>query len=215
MGCYKMRSMKKNGFVSELTYPTTEGLVRCVNATSEIATHHIKQQRSSTMNSFQLVSMIVLLLAQRTTCFVQPSPLSLSSSKNGVSQALSMDVSAITEASHSLATAAEASSGMLLAETEAWVQPTALLLGPFLNFLSFAMLCRVVASWYPETNLNKVPWIFVAWPTEPLLRLVKGVVPPAFGVDITPVFWLAIFTFLNEILLGQQGLLVMKMKYGI
>ena len=125
-----------------------------------------------------------------------------------------MDISAITEASHSLSTAA-ASPGMILAETEAWVQPTALVLGPFLNFLSFAMLCRVVASWYPETNLNKVPWVFVAWPTEPLLRLVKGVVPPAFGVDITPVFWLAIFTFLNEILLGQQGLLVMKMKYGI
>ncbi|CAJ1942426.1 unnamed protein product [Cylindrotheca closterium] len=166
------------------------------------------------MKSFQLVSMIMILLAQRATCFVQRSPLSLSSSKSVFSQDLSMDVSAITEASHSLSTAA-ASSGMLLAETEAWVQPTALLLGPFLNFLSFAMLCRVVASWYPETNLNKVPWIFVAWPTEPLLRLVKGVVPPAFGVDITPVFWLAIFTFLNEILLGQQGLLVMKMKYGI
>lgn len=166
------------------------------------------------MKSYQIVSLMVLLLVQGASCFVQPSPMVLSSSKNVVSKALSMDVTAITEATHSLSTAA-ASSGMLLAETEAWVQPTALVLGPFLNFLSFAMLCRVVASWYPETNLNKVPWIFVAWPTEPLLRLVKGVVPPAFGVDITPVFWLAIFTFLNEILLGQQGLLVMKMKYGI
>jgi YggT family protein len=79
----------------------------------------------------------------------------------------------------------------------------------------FSQLCRVVASWYPETNLNEFPWAIVAWPSEPLLRLVKGSIPPAFGVDITPVFWLAIFTFLNEILLGQQGLLVMKMKYGI
>jgi YggT family protein len=76
-------------------------------------------------------------------------------------------------------------------------------------------LCRVVASWYPETNLNEFPWAIIAWPSEPLLRLVKGTIPPAFGVDITPVFWLAVFTFLNEILLGQQGLLVMKMKYGI
>jgi YggT family protein len=76
-------------------------------------------------------------------------------------------------------------------------------------------LCRVVASWYPETNLKELPWVIVAWPSEPLLRLVKGAIPPAFGVDITPVFWLAIFTFFNEILLGQQGLLVMKMKYGI
>jgi hypothetical protein len=29
---------------------------------------------------------------------------------------------------------------LLLAETEAWVQPTALILGPFLNFMSFAMV---------------------------------------------------------------------------
>lgn len=109
----------------------------------------------------------------------------------------------------------QSNAGLLLAETEGWVQPTAFILGPFLNFLSFAMLCRVVASWYPETDLNKLPWNIVAWPTEPLLRLVKGSIPPAFGVDITPVFWLAIFTFINEILLGPQGLLVMKMKYGM
>ena len=34
-----------------------------------------------------------------------------------------------------------ATPALMLAETEAWVQPTALLLGPFLNFLSFAMVC--------------------------------------------------------------------------
>jgi hypothetical protein len=32
---------------------------------------------------------------------------------------------------------------MMIAETEAWVQPTALFLGPFLNFMSFAMVCSV------------------------------------------------------------------------
>ena len=125
-----------------------------------------------------------------------------------------VDVSALSEVSNNIATAV-ASSDLILAEKEPWVQPLAFVLGPFLNFLSFAMLCRVVASWYPETNLNEFPWNVVAWPTEPLLRVVKGSIPPAFGVDITPVFWLAIFTFINEILLGQQGLLVMKMKYGI
>mmetsp|Transcript_24978 Transcript_24978/g.68880 ORF Transcript_24978/g.68880 Transcript_24978/m.68880 type:complete len:174 (+) Transcript_24978:594-1115(+) len=120
--------------------------------------------------------------------------------------------SSVTE---TVGVAISSGSGLLLAETEAWVAPTAAALGPFLNFMSFAMLCRVVASWYPETNLNEFPWAVVAWPSEPLLRLAKGKIPPAFGVDITPVFWLAIFTFINEILLGQQGLLVMKMKYGI
>ncbi|KAL3784897.1 hypothetical protein HJC23_012500 [Cyclotella cryptica] len=108
-----------------------------------------------------------------------------------------------------------ASSSVMLSETEAWVQPLSLVLGPVLSLLSFAMLCRIVLSWYPTANVNELPFNIVVWPTEPLLRLVRGSVPPAFGVDITPVVWLGIFTFLNEILLGQQGLLTMKMKYGI
>mmetsp|Transcript_16805 Transcript_16805/g.35270 ORF Transcript_16805/g.35270 Transcript_16805/m.35270 type:complete len:180 (+) Transcript_16805:82-621(+) len=107
------------------------------------------------------------------------------------------------------------STSVFLSETEPWVQPLSLVLGPFLNFFSFAMLCRIVLSWYPSANINKVPFNIVVWPTEPLLRLVRGSVPPAFGVDITPVVWLGIFSFMNEILLGQQGLLTMKMKYGI
>lgn len=113
------------------------------------------------------------------------------------------------------ASIAAASNSLLLAETEAWVQPFASFLDPFLNLMSFAMLARVVLSWYPETKLTDVPWVLLVIPTEPLLRIVKGVVPPAFGVDISPVFWLAIFTFAHEILLGQQGLLTMKIKYGI
>jgi YggT family protein len=100
--------------------------------------------------------------------------------------------------------------------TEAWVQPLILVLDPFLNFMSFAMLARVVLSWYPEIKFKDAPWsAIVVIPTDSLLRLAKGFVPPAFGVDITPVFWLAIFTFIHEIFLGQQGLLTLKLKYGI
>mmetsp|Transcript_5860 Transcript_5860/g.8987 ORF Transcript_5860/g.8987 Transcript_5860/m.8987 type:complete len:157 (+) Transcript_5860:134-604(+) len=109
----------------------------------------------------------------------------------------------------------DVSSSLLLSETEAWVQPLAFVLGPFLNLFSFAMLCRVVLSWYPKTNLNEMPWLLVTWPTEFLLRSIRNTIPPAFGVDITPIVWLGVFSFFNEILLGQQGLLTMKMKYGI
>uniref|UniRef100_A0A7S4RRH7 YggT family protein n=1 Tax=Ditylum brightwellii TaxID=49249 RepID=A0A7S4RRH7_9STRA len=107
------------------------------------------------------------------------------------------------------------SNSMMLAETEAWVYPLKNVLDPSLNLLSFAMLCRVVISWYPTVNVNEVPYNIVVWPTEPLLRMIRGTVPPAFGVDITPIVYLGIFTFLHEILLGQQGLLTMKIKYGI
>mmetsp|Transcript_12457 Transcript_12457/g.15604 ORF Transcript_12457/g.15604 Transcript_12457/m.15604 type:complete len:146 (+) Transcript_12457:101-538(+) len=88
-------------------------------------------------------------------------------------------------------------------------------LDPTLNILSLFMLSRIVISWYPETNLNEAPFNIIAWPTEPLLKSIRGVVPPAFGVDITPVVWLGVFTFLHEILVGEQGLLTLKIKYGI
>ncbi len=106
-------------------------------------------------------------------------------------------------------------SSIVLSETEAWAGPLSLVLGLLLNFFSFAMLCRIVILWYPTANVNEVPFNVVVWSTEPLLRLLRGSVPPAFGVDITPVIWLELFFFMNEIFLGQQGLLTMKMKYGI
>ena len=102
-----------------------------------------------------------------------------------------------------------------VSETEAWVEPLRNIMDPSFNLLSFAMLCRVVISWYPETNVNELPYNIVVWPTEPLLKFTRGVVPPAFGVDISPIVWLGVFTFLHEIFLGQQGLLTLKIKYGI
>merc|ERR1719343_1035329 len=158
-----------------------------------------------------------MTMMSAVSSFVAPTSPTLATSGARISLSLSMiDPSIGSSFSDSILGVTMASgSGLFLAETEKWVQPTAAVLGPFLNFMSFAMLCRVVASWYPETNLKEFPWAIVAWPSEPLLRLAQGSIPPAFGVDITSVFWLAIFTFINEILLGQQGLLVMKMRYGI
>ena len=39
------------------------------------------------------------------------------------------------------------SSSMVLSETEAWVQPLSLVLGPFLNFFSFAMVSYYYYVW--------------------------------------------------------------------
>mmetsp|Transcript_712 Transcript_712/g.1495 ORF Transcript_712/g.1495 Transcript_712/m.1495 type:complete len:173 (-) Transcript_712:1543-2061(-) len=172
------------------------------------------------MYRFTMVICWAMMAATMTmssvSAFVVPtSPLAAATARPSSATLSMVDPTIAPSLTETVGVAISSGSGLLLAETEAWVKPTATALGPFLNFMSFAMLCRVVSSWYPETNLNEFPWVVVAWPSEPLLRLAKGKIPPAFGVDITPVFWLAIFTFINEILLGQQGLLVMKMKYGI
>ena len=91
-----------------------------------------------------------------------------------------------------------------LCETESWVAPAALSGDIFLNLLSLLMLSRIVISWYPKTDLTSFPFNIIVLPTEWILRPTRGVVPPAFGVDVSPIVWLAVSTFLHEIFLGQQ-----------
>ncbi|CAA6666983.1 unnamed protein product [Spirodela intermedia] len=69
------------------------------------------------------------------------------------------------------------------------------ILGPFLSAYGFLFILRIVMSWYP-----KLP---------PLLFLTRKVIPPLGGVDVTPVVWFGLISFLNEILVGPQGLLVL------
>ena len=86
------------------------------------------------------------------------------------------------------------------------VRPT---LDVFVNVLSFLFLCRTIISWYPKTDLSKLPYSAVVWPTEPLLVPVRGLIPPAFGVDISAIVWIMLLQFVREITIGQQGILTL------
>ena len=81
----------------------------------------------------------------------------------------------------------------------------------FLGLMILLFILRIVLTWYPQVDLNKLPFNLVAWPTEPLLKPVRKIVSPIGGVDITPVIWVGILTLLREILLGQQGLITMAL----
>lgn len=78
-----------------------------------------------------------------------------------------------------------------------------------LGLYTLLFLFRIILTWYPQIELDKLPWVIVAWPTELFLIPVRKVVPPIGGVDISPVIWVAIVSFLREILVGQQGLMRM------
>mmetsp|Transcript_8431 Transcript_8431/g.11737 ORF Transcript_8431/g.11737 Transcript_8431/m.11737 type:complete len:156 (-) Transcript_8431:105-572(-) len=99
-----------------------------------------------------------------------------------------------------------------IAEAPLWVGPVSSILDPVLFLAQFMMLGRVLLSWYPEVDVNKLPYNLIAWPTEPLLRATRSVVPPAFGVDISPIVWIAIASLTRELLLGQQGILVLMAR---
>ncbi|MCC5638342.1 YggT family protein [Nostoc sp. CHAB 5844] len=83
------------------------------------------------------------------------------------------------------------------------------ILGPLLGLMTFLFIFRIILTWYPQVDLNRLPFNLIAWPTEPFLVPLRKLVPPIGGVDITPIIWVGIFSLLREILLGQQGLLTM------
>jgi len=83
------------------------------------------------------------------------------------------------------------------------------ILSPLLGLIIFLFIFRIILTWYPQVDLNRFPFNLVAWPTEPFLVPMRKIVPPIGGVDITPIIWVGIFSLLRELLLGQQGLLMM------
>ncbi len=105
----------------------------------------------------------------------------------------------------------DAGASVLLA-AEAWVAPARTVTETVLDLGGIAFLIRIILSWYPQVNLNKLPANIIAWPTEPFLAATRVVVPPAFGVDISPIIWFAFLNFLRETLTSDQGLLTLLLQ---
>ena len=82
-------------------------------------------------------------------------------------------------------------------------------LGPGIAFMIVAFVVRIVLTWYPQIPLQRWPQALIYWPTEPFLAPTRRLVPPLGGVDMTPVIWVAIFSLVRELLLGQQGILTL------
>lgn len=82
-------------------------------------------------------------------------------------------------------------------------------LGFLVGLMILLFILRIILSWYPQIDLNRLPFNLIAWPTEPFLTPMRKLVPPLGGVDITPIIWIGIFSLLRELFLGQSGLLTM------
>ena len=82
-------------------------------------------------------------------------------------------------------------------------------LGPLFALSTILFIVRIVMTWYPSVPYTKLPWVIAYAPTEPLLKPTRALVPPVGGVDVSPIIWVGGISFMNEILLGKQGLLVL------
>ncbi len=87
-----------------------------------------------------------------------------------------------------------------------------LLLGIILSFLTLVFLLRLIMTWYPKINGENGFWIIVTLPTNQILNITKKIIPPIGGVDVSPVIWIGIISFIREILVGQQGLIKLAIK---
>lgn len=122
---------------------------------------------------------------------------------SGASAAMAMDGGAMLHL-HSI------SQGVPLADIDPGTARIAItVLGPLFAALNLLFIVRIVMSWYPQLPANKFPFVIAYVPTEPVLGPTRRLIPPVGGVDVAPVIWVAMMSFMNEILLGQQGLLVL------
>lgn len=83
------------------------------------------------------------------------------------------------------------------------------LLSLAIGLMIFLFIFRIVLTWYPQVDLNRLPFNLISWPTEPFLVPLRKLVPPIGGVDITPILGVGLFSLLRELLLGQQGVLTL------
>jgi uncharacterized protein YggT (Ycf19 family) len=90
-----------------------------------------------------------------------------------------------------------------------------LTLGILLSFLTLVFLIRLILTWYPKVDLNKGFWLLIAIPTSSILKFTRKLIPPIGGVDVGPVIWIGIISFLREILVGQQGLIKLAIQKSL
>ena len=88
-------------------------------------------------------------------------------------------------------------------------------LGISLSYLTIVFLIRLILTWYPKIDLSKGLWLFISIPSSPILNLTRKLIPPIGGVDVSPVIWIGIISFLREILVGQQGLIKLALHTNI
>ena len=90
---------------------------------------------------------------------------------------------------------------------ENYLQILDISLGVSLSYLTIVFLIRLILTWYPKIDLSKGLWLLISVPTSSILNFTRKLIPPIGGVDVGPVIWIGIISFLREILVGQQGLL--------
>ena len=117
------------------------------------------------------------------------------------------------------------------------------ILKPSLTVYTLLMIVRIVMTWSPELSGEDFPWSVAFKSTEGLLDPTRKVIKPFNGLDVSPIVWVALLSFVgieldrraiaprpparpdslarsivrqvSEILTGPQGILNLIIRKGL
>ena len=82
-------------------------------------------------------------------------------------------------------------------------------LGPMFSVSTLLFIIRIVMTWYPSVPVSRLPWVVAYLPTGAASQTHALARAARRGVDVSPIIWVGMISFMNEILLGKQGLLIL------
>ena len=69
----------------------------------------------------------------------------------------------------------------------------------FFKFYNFLITLRLTVTWFPNFNPFVQPFYLLSKMTDPYLRLFRGLLPPIFGIDLSPILAILWIECLSEL----------------
>ena len=73
----------------------------------------------------------------------------------------------------------------------------------FLKLFQTLLTVRIYSTWFPNLNLYEAPFSYISKMTDPYLKVFRGISPPIFGIDPSPIL---AFVAVGRVLEVLEGL---------
>ena len=72
----------------------------------------------------------------------------------------------------------------------------------FLKLFQTLLTVRIYSTWFPNLNLYEAPFSYISKMTDPYLKVFRGISPPIFGIDPSPILAFVAAGLVLEVLEG-------------
>ena len=72
----------------------------------------------------------------------------------------------------------------------------------FLKLFQTLLTVRIYSTWFPNLNLYEAPFSYISKMTDPYLKVFRGISPPIFGIEPSPILAFVAVGLVLEVLEG-------------